>query len=192
MNAIKYRCFISKSNLLLYKKIFIIFFFVQLSLSFHSYGQPLTVTGTILPAPGAPVPFSTITLKRTDRIVTSNNEGIFNFPDVKPGDTLTISSVGYETDDHRITKKAPLLIIQLKATSKELEEVEIVNTGYQRLPKERATGSFDFIDNKTLNQQVGTNILKRIEGVSSGILFDNNKLINGQIKNDNIDRKNIM
>jgi TonB-linked SusC/RagA family outer membrane protein len=102
------------------------------------------------------------------------------------GDTLTISSIGYATDNQRITKKVPLLIIQLKTASKELEEVEIVNTGYQHIPKERATGSFDFIDNKTLNQQVGTNILKRIEGVSSGVLFDNNKLINGQIKNDNI------
>src|SRR6185437_8443689 len=37
-----------------------------------------------------------------------------------------------------------------------------------------------------LNQQVGTNLLKRLEGVSSSVLFDNNKQINGQVKNDNI------
>ncbi len=83
-------------------------------------------------------------------------------------------------DEH---KKA---VLKGKVKVGEEEEVVVVSTGYQQLPKERATGSFDFIDNKTLNQQVGTNILKRIEGVSSGVLFDNNKLINGQIKNDNI------
>src|SRR5690606_31154815 len=52
-----------------------------------------------------------------------------------------------------------------------LEEVE-VSTGYQTIPAERATGSFVRVDNELLNRSVGTNILDRLEGVSSGVLFD--------------------
>lgn len=185
MNIIKHRRFLSKSNLLPYMKIFI-FFFAQFFILCNSYGQAWSVKGKVINENGEAVPFSSISLKGTQRIVTSDNEGMFDFPGIKAGDTLIISSIGYKTESHRILKKTPLLVIELRTTSKELQEVEIVNTGYQRLPKERATGSFDFIDTKTLNQQVGTNILKRIEGVSSGVLFDNNKLINGQVKNDNI------
>jgi TonB-linked SusC/RagA family outer membrane protein len=47
-----------------------------------------------------------------------------------------------------------------------------VQTGYQTIPKERATGSFNFIDNKTLNLQTGMNIIDRLESVSNAVLFD--------------------
>src|SRR5690606_36831105 len=42
-----------------------------------------------------------------------------------------------------------------------IEEVQ-VNTGYQRLPKERATGSFVQIDNELLNRSVSTHLLERL------------------------------
>src|SRR5690606_934800 len=51
-----------------------------------------------------------------------------------------------------------------------IEEVQ-VNTGYQRLPKERATGSFVFLDSALLARRVSTNILDRLEGVTSGLIF---------------------
>ena len=43
-------------------------------------------------------------------------------------------------------------------------DIETVNiaTGYQKISKERATGSHSHADNKLLNQQVGTNVLDRL------------------------------
>lgn len=55
----------------------------------------------------------------------------------------------------------------------ELDTVAVMSNGYQRLSRERATGSFDFISNRTLNLQTGTDILSRLNGVASGVLFDN-------------------
>src|SRR5690606_14880483 len=52
-----------------------------------------------------------------------------------------------------------------------LEEVQ-VSTGYQRIPKERATGSFVHIDKKLLNRKVGTNVLDRLDGITSGLIFN--------------------
>ncbi len=52
-----------------------------------------------------------------------------------------------------------------------IEEVEI-NTGYQRLPKERATGSFVFLDSAVLQRSVSTDIISRLKGVTPSLLFD--------------------
>ncbi|HWK98952.1 MAG TPA: SusC/RagA family TonB-linked outer membrane protein, partial [Parapedobacter sp.] len=52
-----------------------------------------------------------------------------------------------------------------------IEEVQ-VNTGYQRIPKERATGSFVFVDSALLNRAVSTDIISRLKGVVPSLLFD--------------------
>jgi TonB-dependent SusC/RagA subfamily outer membrane receptor len=59
-----------------------------------------------------------------------------------------------------------------------LEDVEItaVNNGYQTIGRERTTGSFVKIDNELLNRKVSTNILDRLDGVTSGLLFNRNNI----------------
>ncbi|MBE8721916.1 SusC/RagA family TonB-linked outer membrane protein [Sphingobacterium pedocola] len=56
------------------------------------------------------------------------------------------------------------------------EAVEIdsvyVSTGYEKIPRERATGSFEFIDNSLLNRSVGTNIIARLENITTGLHFN--------------------
>ena len=49
------------------------------------------------------------------------------------------------------------------------------STGYQKIPKERATGSFVQVDSMLLNRSVSTNILDRLDGVTSGLIFNKNK-----------------
>src|SRR5690606_8201716 len=56
-------------------------------------------------------------------------------------------------------------------TENMLEEVE-VSTGYQTIPKERATGSFEVVDQKMLRRNIGTNILDRLDGLVAGATFD--------------------
>lgn len=53
---------------------------------------------------------------------------------------------------------------------KELEAVSI-STGYQQLPRERATGAFSLVSDSLFNKQVGSGILPRLEGAVSGLLF---------------------
>lgn len=92
-------------------------------------------------------------------------------------DTLVISHVGYHEKRIAFSSIQTLsnVEIKLQQVEKELSEV-ILNTGFQYIPNERATGSFDHIGNKTLNLQVGTSILDRLNSVTSGILFDNTKI----------------
>lgn len=55
-----------------------------------------------------------------------------------------------------------------------LRQVDIVSTGYQRIPKERATGSFVLVDSAQLNRKVAPDIFSRLEGITSGLMFNKN------------------
>ncbi|TCC98343.1 SusC/RagA family TonB-linked outer membrane protein [Pedobacter hiemivivus] len=57
-----------------------------------------------------------------------------------------------------------------------LPGVEIISTGYQRIPKERVTGSFAMVDSAQLNRRVSPDIFSRLEGITSGLLFNKNTL----------------
>lgn len=57
-----------------------------------------------------------------------------------------------------------------------LPGVEIVSTGYQRIPKERVTGSFAMVDSAQLNRRVSPDVFSRLEGITSGLLFNKNTL----------------
>jgi len=55
-----------------------------------------------------------------------------------------------------------------------LQEVEIVSTGYQQIPRIRATGSFVKADIFQYNRKVSSDVFSRLEGITSGLLFNKN------------------
>jgi TonB-linked SusC/RagA family outer membrane protein len=57
-----------------------------------------------------------------------------------------------------------------------LKPVEIVSTGYQHIPKERAPGSFVLVDSNQINRKVSKDIFSRLEGITSGLLFNKNTI----------------
>ncbi len=137
---------------------------------------PIDVRGKVVNEKGEPV-IATVTVKGTKNAVSTNEGGEFTISGVDPNATLVITGVGIETFEVRVDNRNDLATLSAKIRIAESETVNVfVNTGYQQLPKERATGSFDFIDNKTLNQQVGSNILDRLNGVASGVLFPTGKV----------------
>lgn len=128
------------------------------------------ITANHLPLAG-----SSLTLMYSGQTLTSDGNGNFSLVLSVPYDTLVVTHVGYQTKVIPVdfTTKSPLLIL-LDTDQTTLDEV-IINTGFQQIPKERLAGSFSFIDNKTLNLQTGTNILQRINGMTTGVLFETNK-----------------
>ena len=99
---------------------------------------------------------------RTDR------EGRFTISVEKPTGVLTIKHIGYKEQRVAYENTATLLNITLHTGEKQIEEVEVVSTGYQKIPKERATGSFEFIDSALFNRKVSTDFLSRLEDIIPG------------------------
>ncbi len=107
---------------------------------------------------------------RTSSSVYTDNNGMFKIPIDQLPDTLVVSSVGYITERIIVRTITDRFIVLLKKDDNVLEEV-YVSTGYSRLPKERATGSFEYIDQKLINRSIGPDILSRLEGVTTGVQF---------------------
>ncbi|WP_257669181.1 SusC/RagA family TonB-linked outer membrane protein [Parapedobacter tibetensis] len=105
---------------------------------------------------------------------TTDSEGRFRLSVSAGTDTIQVTYIGYITQRIPINKmRIPETIeIYLEADASTLEEV-VINTGYYKVPKERATGSFTHVDNSLLNRSVGSNILQRLEGIAPGVQFVN-------------------
>ena len=152
-----------------------------LAITSISAQQPLV--GHIMDPSGEPLPKASVRLASSGQIIRVSGDGSFTLRHSVLPDTVIVTHVGY------ITKKVPVaagsdhLAVVLEADPGMLQEVT-VNTGYYKVPKERATGSFTHIDNELLNRSVSPNILDRLEGVTSGLLFDRRNLtgedINGK------------
>ncbi|ODS80271.1 MAG: hypothetical protein ABS46_14825, partial [Cytophagaceae bacterium SCN 52-12] len=141
------------------------------------YGSPLpaqenfTLRGRVVSEKdGEPLPGASVYLRGTQQGTTTNEQGLFTFN--VPGNRaeVSISFIGYIAADTLL--RLPLtkeLVISLREDAAQLEEVAV--TGYQTIPKERATGSFVYLDNELLNRSVSTNILERLDGVAGGVFF---------------------
>lgn len=127
-----------------------------------------------------PISGAVIRVLEGDAIAVTNNSGEFNLNYVGQQVEIEVTSIGYEAVRISITPATKTLDIFLKEHVTQIEEVE-VSTGYQTLPRERLTGAFNYLDNEMINQQVGSDILSRLEAIASGLTVDRGTNSGGRI-----------
>ncbi|WP_215226776.1 SusC/RagA family TonB-linked outer membrane protein [Echinicola shivajiensis] len=91
-------------------------------------------------------------------------EGIYHFE---------ISYLGFQTKE--IELKIPSSgrkTIYMVSENLSLQQVEVVSTGYQKVPRERATGSFAYLNEDQLNRRVSLSVLDRLEDMTPGLIFN--------------------
>lgn len=129
------------------------------------------IKGKILDENRQPVLGATITEKGTNNRTSTDLNGEFILNNTGKDPVILISFIGYVPVEYKVTNiKASILIILTQVITK-LNEVNVVSTGYQDIPKERSTGSFEKVDNQLFNRSTSTNILSRLEGITTGLLF---------------------
>ena len=136
--------------------------------------KDIRVSGQVVDEKGKGMPGATIKVKgdeSTTPVVTSS-EGHFSIVVSGENAVLIISYIGYKTKEVNISGADVELMIKMEVATGELEGVTIVSTGYQDIPKERSTGSFEKVNNALLNRNTGGNILSRLENVTPGMLID--------------------
>lgn len=133
-----------------------------------------TVRGRVVDETGSPLAGASIKVKDQDIQTSTNQTGTFLINNAPEGATLIIGYMGFESRE--IESNSDIGTIVLSRTFATLDVVDVtVSTGYQNLPRERATGSFAFVDQKTIERSVTPNILDRLEGVVSGMIFNKNR-----------------
>lgn len=124
------------------------------------------ITGKVTDVNSLPLVRATVKTDKTT--VYTDSAGKFAIPSTLMSKVLVFSSKGYKT---KYVSKDTLQVVRLEEEINELLEVEI-STGYQKLPKERATGSFDYINNRKFNEQVSTDVLSRLEAIANGLTVE--------------------
>lgn len=137
-----------------------------------------TIRGIVKDDKGETLPGVTIMVKGTLTGVATINDGSFELiTDDKPDLTLVFSFMGMKTREITVGDKEQINVV-LETATNDLEEVII--TGYQRISRERATGSFSVVTPKEIENKMETNILSRLEGQVAGLVqYDNNVSIRG-------------
>ncbi|PRD47629.1 SusC/RagA family TonB-linked outer membrane protein [Sphingobacterium haloxyli] len=84
---------------------------------------------------------------------------------------IKVSHVGYRTKEYLWMRKLDRLSVLLAFDENAIEEV-VINTGYQKLSRERMTGSFETLDQQEINRSVNSNIINRLEDMTTSLSFD--------------------
>ncbi|MGA9212149.1 SusC/RagA family TonB-linked outer membrane protein [Kaistella sp.] len=143
------------------------------------------LTGLVLDAvTSKPIAGIRISVPETKLIAVSDHDGRFS---LKVGESqsnsipIIFSGSGYKTRD-LITdlSQQQLLTVYLSPKLIDIEEVRL-STGYQKIPKERATGSFSSVSNELLQQQVTTNLMDRLPAITSGLSVSTGLTEKGQL-----------
>ncbi|MBN7813433.1 SusC/RagA family TonB-linked outer membrane protein [Algoriphagus sp. H41] len=152
---------------------FLVCLLIVFSLSLSARSQSVELKGLVWDESGLPLPGAFVRLLDTEYTAICDETGSFSL-DVPVGRyRMSVSYIGMETHEQELEiPVAEPLEIRLLAQSIDLSAVDVVSTGYQQIPKERATGSFAHLDRELVQRRVGANVLDRLEDVTSGLLFN--------------------
>lgn len=139
------------------------------------YQDSLIYSGIITDENGKPMGGATIKISGSSKSTFTNSEGLFKIY-ARSKDILSITYVGYLIHDVTLSgvESGKSIIVKMIPGYNNLGEVSIVSTGYQDVPKERATGSFEVITKEQLQHSTDPNILRRLDGITTSMNFNNN------------------
>lgn len=151
--------------------------------------QLIDVKGRVINEKGEPVEGASIVDKSSFRsasnpdgsfqfsgkATTTNKEGYFSLSGLDENALLSISGVNIENLEVKLNGRTSLtIVVKIKVLESEEVVVKAVNTGYQKISRERSAGSFSKPDMEVLNNRTGTmNIIQRLDGLVPGLVINN-------------------
>lgn len=144
----------------------------------------IRISGKVLNEKGEGLAGASIVVKKTKYAIGAGSNGVFSVLIPSDEAVLVVSYIGYATKEVSVSGADVDMEIRLEPATMNLKNVTVISTGYQTLPKERATGSFEKIDNQLFNRTTGATVLARLDGIVAGLLFD--KRINGRPDLNNV------
>lgn len=137
------------------------------------------VSGRVVDIQNIPMPGVNVRVKDTGTGVATGINGEFSIPVEGSHPVLVFSFIGMHDKELRITRETqnPVVVEMLEnATMME----EVIVTGYQNLKRESATGAYQLITAKEMDNRYTTDIVSSLEGKIPGLVSYNNGLKSGE------------
>lgn len=130
-----------------------------------SLAQDFKITGKVLGTNSSTIPGATIKVKGKPAGTATDIDGNFTIKATK-GDVLTVSYVGYKSQDVTIASSTSLTVT-LEEDNQKIDEVVVV--GYGTMKKSDLTGSVASVKTKELLKTATTNPAEALQGRVSGV-----------------------
>lgn len=119
------------------------------------------------------LPGANVLIKGTLEGTVTDTEGIFSLSVASDSMTLMVSYLGFISQEKLVIPgSGNPLVFYLEPDQVILAEVEVLSTGYQEMPRERASGSFVQLGQEMVDRRVSTNILDRLQDITPGLIFN--------------------
>ena len=144
-------------------------FILLLSLPALSFGQDMSVTGTVISSGDQlPLAGATVIVKGTSTGAVTDFDGNYTIK-AKTGDMLVFSFVGYKSNEAKVT--GPTLNMSLAEDTAMLDEIVI--TGYGKQSRSQLTTSVSKLDTKILETSTRSNVATALQGTIAGLRVTN-------------------
>ncbi|MEB2778594.1 SusC/RagA family TonB-linked outer membrane protein [Algoriphagus sp. D3-2-R+10] len=139
-----------------------------------SYSQSNSLMGRVVDIESAEIlPGAMVTATPGNHTVIADQNGDFELSLTDGEYELTVQFLGYETFKKQVAIPfSGELLVEMKALNMDLGAVEVLATGYQEIPRSRASGSFVQLDEELVDRRVSTSLIDRLEDVTSGLIFN--------------------
>ena len=131
-----------------------------------SSAQNIDISGNVQDETGFPIPGVNILVKNTSKGAVTDFDGNFELKGIKKGATISVSFIGYVSQDI-VVSDSKKLIIQLKEDLAQLDEVVVVGYGTQK--KRDVTGAVAIVDSKTIEDLKPVDAAQALQGTSAGV-----------------------
>lgn len=123
--------------------------------------------GVVKDAAGETIIGATVVVKGTTNGTVTDMEGNFQLSNVKKGEIIQVSFIGYESVE--VAWNGTPLKITMKDDTQALDEVVVVGYGTQK--KVNVTGAVGMVDSKVLTARPVTNVAQALQGTVPGLNF---------------------
>lgn len=145
------------------KQVKLILFVTAMLMSVLVHAQVQKITGVVIDNIGEPLTGASVVEKGTSQGATTDLDGRFTLS-VKPGATLVISYLGYESQE---VKAAPDMRVVLQSSTSALNEVVVVGYGVQK--KSVVTASIAKVSSDDLAGKSPVRMDNALKGLAAGV-----------------------
>ncbi|MBC7903144.1 MAG: SusC/RagA family TonB-linked outer membrane protein [Gemmatimonadaceae bacterium] len=139
-------------------------------------GNSTDLSGIVTNEIGEPLAGVSISIKNSDRIYSTDNNGAFVIRGADPASVLVFSSVGYETVSEQINGRSRVAI-RLRVSVSRLDETVVI--GYGTTTRRYNLGSVGKLSSADIEKQPVSNILSTLAGRIPGVIITQNSGLPG-------------